>query len=257
MKSTEIDAVLTGDALSILRGLPDRSVDVVLTDPPYGNNIGYGKARTRIAGDENPLVGLAGIAACYRILKANSTLYSFCDARHLGLAEHFVLRYTTFRLRDVVVWDKMRIAFGHGFRRRHECILVLEKGRPRYRDLALPNVLCYPRPTGQAHPHAKPVELLVRLIETSTDPGDLVLDPFAGSGSTLVAARSCQRHFIGIELDPGYAELARARLAEAGFPCPSKVFPSGSRRGSAPRPTCGGDTSGGGQGYPQSGGIPG
>jgi len=254
MRYPDEDVVLTGDALEILRSFPNRFADVVLTDPPYGNNIGYGRSRTRIAGDENPLVGLQGIAACYRVLKQNSTLYSFCDARHLGLAEHFVLRYTAFRVRDVVVWDKMRIAFGHGFRRRHECILVLEKGRPKYRDLSLPNVLSYPRPTGQAHPHAKPVELLARLIKTSTDPGDLVLDPFAGSGSTLVAASSLKRHFIGIELEPEYAELARARIAEASFTCSSGVLLGSSRRGSPAGPTCGHHAPAIEQGYPQRGG---
>jgi len=248
------DVIYTGDALGILRGWPAVFVDVVVTDPPYGNNTSYGHARTRIAGDENPLVGLLGISACYRLLKPNSTLYSFCDARHLGLIEHFVLRYTQYSIRDVLVWDKMRIAFGHGFRRRHECIVVLEKGHPKYRDLSIPNVLCYPRPSTAHHPHAKPIELLGRLIETSTDEGDLVLDPFAGSGSTLVAAQRSGRHFLGIELDGEYAAVARRRMeAEAGGRppvCSDGVFGSSSDRRTRSRPTCGRNGPDREQGFP-------
>jgi len=208
------DRILRGDALEVLKKLPGNSVDLLVTDPPYGNAAAYGRNSRTILGDEHPLVGLAAVAACYRLLRRNATAYVFCGISHLAFVQHFVACYTRFRARDVLVWDKLWMGMGRPFRRRFECILVLEKGNPRYRDRGLPDVLAVRRQLTPEHPHAKPVELISRLIRTSSDPGDLVLDPFVGSGSTCVAAALTGRHFLGIELAPEYVELARSRVAE-------------------------------------------
>ncbi len=204
-----------GCCLSLMGSLPDRSVDLVLTDPPYGNRETYGRAKRAILGDEHPLVALSAIAACYRVLKLNRVCLCFINMRQLPFVEGFIARYTNFKIRDVVVWDKRDMALGRGFRKRYELILVLEKGRPTYTSRSLANVLVskrIPRPT---HPHEKPVDLLKTLIEHATTPGDLVLDPFMGSGSTGVAAWELGRRFIGIELDATYFDLARRRLQQA------------------------------------------
>ncbi len=213
--SIEANMIHTGDAVNVLAGMPTNSVDLVLTDPPYGGNTAYGRARRRIIGDEHPLVGLQGVAATYRVLKPNSVAYVFCAASHIGFTQHFLLRYTKFRLKEVLVWDKGRPGFGATFRRSFECVLVLEKGEPRYRGSAIPTLMSAARANTRLHPHAKPVGLLERLIALSSDPGDLVLDPFAGSGSAGVAAANLGRRFVGIEIAPEYAEIARSRLKDA------------------------------------------
>lgn len=210
-----VDEILCGDALRLLPELPPNSVDLLLTDPPYGDATGYGRPKRTIVGDEHPLVGLAAVAACYRLLKRNRSAYVFCGVAHLAFVQDFFARYTRFRLRGVLVWDKLYLGMGQPFRRRFECILVLEKGAPRYRDRGLPDLLAVRRPQARVHPHEKPVELLKRLILTSTDPSGLVLDPFAGSGAGCVAARLAGRHFLGIELEDEYVELARRRVTKA------------------------------------------
>lgn len=236
----ELDRIYTGDALSVLKGWPDRFVDLVVTDPPYGNAIAYGRAKRRIAGDENPLVGLMAMAEAYRVLKRNSNAYVFADIKHLGFIENFFVRYTGYRIRDVLIWDKAHMGLGYGFRRRYECIFALEKGKPEYRDKGLPNVIAVPRVNTKDHPHAKPVDLIKRLIRTSSDEGEIVLDPFVGSGTTCVAAAALGRRYLGIELSPAYAAIARKRLAVTDPSCSGGVFPSRSHRGTQIRPTTGG-----------------
>lgn len=214
--------IICGDAFQAVKCLPDASVAVIITDPPYGNNAGYGARRLRIAGDEHPLVGMAVVAACYRVLRRNSAVYMFCGVEHLPLLTMFFARYTRFKMRDVLIWDKSSHGRGHGFRRQYECILVLEKGRPRFRTPGFSNVLKFPRVRDAAHPHAKPTLLIEALIRHSSDEGALVLDPFLGTGTTAVAAHRLARKFVGIEVEPSFCEIARKRLAsEMGMASPT------------------------------------
>lgn len=212
MTRPTLDQILVGDAGTLVPQWPARFVDLIVTDPPYGNATAYGRARRRIVGDQHPLVGLQVVEASYRLLKMNRTAYMFCGAQHVGFLEDFFFRYSAFRLRELLVWNKAAMGFGNVFRRGYECVLVLEKGTPSYREKAIPTVLTYPRASTIDHPHAKPLPLLERLIAASTDPGELVFDPFAGSGSTLVAAKKLSRRFLGIEIDPAYAVGARSRV---------------------------------------------
>lgn len=213
MTSFTPNTIYTADAAKLLPSWPTGSVDLLLTDPPYGNDTTYGTGRRRIIGDEHPLLGLQVVASCYRLMKRNATAYVFCGAKHIGFIEDFLMRYTRFRIRELLIWDKRQMGLGLKFRRSFECILVLEKGKPVYRGSALPTLLSVTRVSAALHPHTKPLPLLERLIAASSDLGDVVLDPFAGSGSTLVAAARLGRRYVGVEVAPEYAEIARVRVA--------------------------------------------
>lgn len=210
----KLDRLYEGDATKILPGWPSRLAHALITDPPYGNDAVYSSKRIRIAGDENPLVGLAGLAASYRLLKPDAIAFVFCGAQHLALTEHFISRYTRFSIKEVLCWNKGSAGFGYTFRRSFENILVLTKGNPTFKIKGMPTVLNYGRTLKREHPHAKPLPLLQHLIEAATEPGDTVLDPFAGSGSTLVAAKSLGRRFVGVEIDPHYADVAKRRVGD-------------------------------------------
>lgn len=206
--------LLHGDCITELRKLHDRSVDLLLTDPPYGDATGYGRGNRTIANNSSPLIGLLALAETFRIQRLNTNAYFFLDVKHLPIVERFVCQYTDYRIKDWLVWDKIHMGMGHGFRKRHELILVLEKGKPKYRNLGFANVVPCQRINTDDHPHKKPMELLVKLIQQSTDAGATVLDPFMGSGSTAVATKSCGRQFVGIECELKYVETARRRLCE-------------------------------------------
>lgn len=210
--SLPLNQIICGDATRILKQLPDKSIDLVVTDPPYGDNTSYGKYNRTIAGNEHPLVALSVMAECYRVLKRNAAVYMFCGSRHLGFLRSFFEGYTNYAIRDVLIWDKTLRGGGYGFRRQYECILVLEKGKPRYRNPNLSNVLRFRRTRAIRHPHEKPVELTKVLIRQSSDERDVVLDPFLGSGTTALAARGLNRCYVGVEVDPSYYTIAKTRL---------------------------------------------
>jgi site-specific DNA-methyltransferase (adenine-specific) len=218
MPHLPLDRVICGDASRILPRLPSQSVDLIVTDPPYGDNVSYGPKNVRIKGNEHPLLALSVMSLCYRLLRRNSTAYVFCSMRKLDFARTFFERHTRFRVREVIVWDKVTINVGPAFRKQYECILVLEKGRPAYRDPRMLNLISVRRVRDHTHPHAKPVELIKHLIRHSSDEGAVVLDPFLGTGTTAVAAREMGRHFVGIEIDDGYCHVARSRLAMLPLP---------------------------------------
>ena len=198
--------------LKSLRELPNESVDLICTDPPYGDNSGYGRSNRMILGNEHPLLGLMALAEGYRILRKNRCCFCFLEAKHLAFIDIFIRRYTSYRVKEYVVWDKKHIGMGQGFRKRHEMILVLEKGRATFNSSALPNVLTCTRVSTSLHPHTKPIDLIGTLIGHATKPGDVVLDPFLGSGTTAIAAKKLGRAFVGIECDERYIRIARQRL---------------------------------------------
>lgn len=204
--------ILNASCLDVLKEIGGGTIDCIVTDPPYGDNSAYGRNSRTIANNEDPLLGLMVIRDCYELLKPNTTSYFFLDIKHLPMVKLFIEQYTKYKIRDWVVWDKVNMGMGFGFRKRHELILVLEKGKPKYNNLGLPNVLNFKRVNTDDHPHKKPVELLSQLILQSTDEGGLVFDPFAGSGSTLVAAKELKREYIGVELDAEYCRIAQERL---------------------------------------------
>lgn len=207
-----LNRVICGDALQVIKELPPKSIDLIVTDPPYGDNTSYGTKHTRIAGNEHPLVGLQAMSLGYRTLKPNRTAYMFCGMRHFAFIRSFFAAYTPYKLRDVIIWDKVSMGVGYGFRKQYECILVLEKGKPHYRNSRMLNILRYPRVRSNVHPHAKPVSLIKNLILHSSDASNTVLDPFVGSGTTAVAAQQTKRKFIGVEADEKFYRESLKRL---------------------------------------------
>ena len=206
------NTIYEGDATQLLRRQPAESVDLICTDPPYGNNTAYGLGHRTIANDTSPLIGLLGLEEAIRTLKRNRFCICFLGQTHLPFFDNFIRRYTALKIRSYIVWDKARIGLGYGVRPQHELIAVLEKGRPPFSNSGIPSVLTFARASATHHPHAKPVELLRYLIHNFSSPGQLVLDPFVGSGSTAVAAKLLDRRYIGIEIDPAHVKVARHRV---------------------------------------------
>lgn len=118
-----------------------------------------------------------------------------------------------------VIWDKLNPGLGWRYRRQHEMVMIahLESGGLRWQDdaKAVRNIYSQMPPRDRQHPNEKPVEMVAHFINNHTYPGDTVLDPFMGSGTTGVAAVRMGRKFIGIELDPDHFETAVRRITKA------------------------------------------
>lgn len=223
MINTMINTIICSDCLPILKGLPDKSVDCVITDPPYG--IDFQSARRtdrsqwkpKIANDERPFT--EWLPDAYRVLKTGGRLICFCrwdvqDEFKLSIAQ------SGFEVKSQLVWDKVVHGMGDlqgEFAPQHEVMWYATKGRYVFLNKRPKTILRYQRVSPEAllHPNEKPVDLLKDLILSLSLSSDIVLDCFAGSGTTCVAAELLGRKWIGIELDPNYCDIARRRVKEA------------------------------------------
>jgi modification methylase len=247
-----LDSILAGDCIEEMRKLPAESVDVVFADPPYNLQLGGGLTRpdqSKVDGVDDAWDKFDSFAAydsftrqwlgeCRRILKPNGTLWvigSYHNIFRVGTA----LQDLGYWILNDVVWRKtnpMPNFRGTRFANAHEtliwaCKSADQKGytfnyealKACNDDLQMRSDWLLPICNGserlrdgngrKAHATQKPEALLHRVLLSSTNPGDIVLDPFFGSGTTGAVARRLGRRFIGIEQDAGYIAIAQQRIA--------------------------------------------
>lgn len=203
--------IIHGDCINVLSSLPDKSIGLILTDPPYLVNYRDRSGRT-IAGDNAESDVLKSFADLYRVLKPDSFCISFYGWSNI---DKFFSAWTGagFVPAGHIVFEKEYASKTRYLQYRHEQAYLLIKGRPAKPSKPLSDVQPWEYSGNRAHPTEKAVEILEPLVKSFSSPGDIVLDPFAGSGSTLVAAALSRRAYVGIELEGQYCELARKRLA--------------------------------------------
>jgi site-specific DNA-methyltransferase (adenine-specific) len=217
-----------GDCLDVLPTLAAGSADCVCMDPPYFLPATHYQTRS---GTSRSLSDLSIVehffrsvfAEVRRVLKPNGFCYAFCDGQ--SYPAFYCTAYPHFRRVRPLVWDKVVSFTGYAWRHQHELILFGESAdSPPVKTGDGDVIRCRAVPVGEReHLEEKPVELLGRLIAKVTQPGDVVLDPFAGSGATGVAALRLGRAFVGIEKDHDYHALARQSLAEVDGPLFARV----------------------------------
>lgn len=218
MKELEpyLNKVTQGDCLEILKQLPDKCIDLILTDPPYGDGIGYGRLDKTIANNEDESINYKVLPILYDKLKSGGVCYLFTNWKFSSKIQAFLGEKTLFSIRMQLVIVKNNFGMGYGFRNQYELCLVLEKGKAKYNRNDVSNVLQmqHVHHDEHSHPHEKGIDFLKILIDHSSKEGDVVLDCFAGSGSVLVASKDMKRNFIGIELDEKWHRLANERLSK-------------------------------------------
>lgn len=206
--------IVQGDSVQILKTFPSASVDLVVTDPPYLVNYRNRSGQT-ITNDSRSSAGvLAAFSDAYRVLKPDSFCVCFYGWNRVD--EFFsAWRKAGFRPVGHIVWQK-NYASSTGFlQSRHEQAYLLIKGNPDRPAKPIADVRAWEYTGNKAHPTEKAVSILTPLIEAFSKPGEIVLDPFSGSGSTAVASLLSGRRYIGIELEDRYCLHARNRLAGA------------------------------------------
>jgi site-specific DNA-methyltransferase (adenine-specific) len=202
--------VLHGDCIGVMCGLGTGSIDFILTDPPYVTHYRDRSGRT-VANDNNSQWLAPAFAQMHRVLKPAAFCVSFYGWNKVDL---FMAAWRAAGFRPVghIVFRK-RYASKSGFlRAEHEAAYLLAKGDVQRPAHPIPDVLDWHYTGNLLHPTQKPVDALKPLISAFSPAGGLVLDPFCGSGSTLVAARDTGRNYLGIELDAQHHATAARRM---------------------------------------------
>jgi modification methylase len=246
-----LDQILQGDCLNVLASLPEKSIDLIFADPPYNLQLEQTLWRpnlTKVDAVDDAWDQFASFAeydafteawlrACRRVLKDTGTLWVIGSYHNIYRVGKTLMDLGYWLLNDVV-WVKtnpMPNFKGTRFTNAHETLLWVQKNKgARYtfnyqvmkalnEDLQMRSDWEIPLCTGKerlkvngtkAHPTQKPEALLYRVIASSSNPDDVILDPFFGSGTTGAVAKQLHRHWIGIEADPFYCQVAQERLSQ-------------------------------------------
>jgi len=215
-----------GDALEILPTL-GQCADLLVSDPPYkitsgGNTTGemggcFSKGRYDNSGAivECEIDWPDFMPALYGCLKDQAHAYVMANNRHIANCENAALS-AGFRLHNWLVWDKRTATPNRWYMKNLEFVGFFYKGAAKYiNDMSAKQLISYPQIDESDHPTEKPVGLMRYYIEQSSQPGQVVIDPFMGSGTTGVAAINSGRKFIGIEKNKRWFDVSCKRIEDA------------------------------------------
>lgn len=213
-----INKVYNKDCLEELKVLSDECVDLIITDAPYGDGIGYGRNNKEIMNNEDDSINYAVLPLLYKVLKNNKSCYYFTNWKFANNIRSFAERIG-FNTRAELIIVKNNIGMGYGFRNQYEICFVFEKGKATYNLNDFSNVMFMDNilHDENTHPHQKGKNIIRKMIKHSSIEGDLVLDAFAGSGIIPICAKELNRNFIGFEIDINWFNIINNRLSQKGL----------------------------------------
>lgn len=216
-----------GDCLDILKNIPDNSIDLIVTDPPYRTISGGNKSEKWKYGYKNSILykndgkifehndidHKKWLKECYRVLKNNSHIYIMTNVLNLFNLEKLATE-VGFKVHNLLVWEKNTANANRWYMKNCEYVLFMRKGKAKtINNPSSKTVHKYNNIIGnKLHPTEKPIDLMKFYVSNSSNENDVVLDPFMGSGSTAVACKELNRNFIGIEIDETYFDIAKDRI---------------------------------------------
>ncbi|MEG1506037.1 MAG: site-specific DNA-methyltransferase [Bacilli bacterium] len=224
--------IYNDDCLMVLKDIKDNTIDLVVTDPPYRIVSGGGtiiprkdepkgifnrrdirtkdNAKNGKLFDFNSIKFSDWLPDVYRVLKPKAHCYIMINARNLKDLQ-VDCEKVGFIFQNILVWKKNNATPNRYYLNNCEFILMLRKENAKnINEMGTKNVLEFNNILGnKLHPTQKPIDLLEVLIKNSSNIGDIILDPFAGSGATLLASKRLSRNAIGIELDKTYFDVAK------------------------------------------------
>lgn len=238
MDKIDNQLLIMGDAIEKLKELSDKSIDLVVTDPPYNLNKDYGKSQDKLEFDEYMEFSKNWISECCRVLKDNGSIYIFMGMRYISYIYEILEKDFGLTFNGWITWYYTQgVGKTKGYSPRHDDILFFTKNSKNFTfnldDIRVPqkfyrsvnnmrganpgNVwefshMHYCNINRQQHPTQKPEGLYERMILASSNKGDMVLDPFLGSGTLLRVCQQLDRYGIGIDNNPEYIKMAKDRL---------------------------------------------
>ncbi len=207
-----IDKIICGDCRELIKNIPDKTIDAIITDPPYG------LSKKDIMNDNDLSVFYVILPECYRVLKDNSFFMTFFSTKYLS--ELFKQNPFTYFWQIVLYCPEGRVKSPIGFTKYMSCV-VFTKGKPkivkRNKDIFVdtPGKMVEPDEGYINHPTPKPKHFIKELLKMFTKEGDIILDPFVGSGGVTMACYQTKRRFIAFEIKKEYCVLAYQRLMNA------------------------------------------
>lgn len=235
-----INNIYCGDAIDLFKNLPSASVDLIIADPPYNLGKDYGNNLDQREFDDYLEFTKNWLLESQRVLKPTGTIYVFMGVRFISYLFSIMDRKLGFCFHSWVVWHYTQgLGKTKAFSPRHDDILVFTKSnkftfnldsvrvpQKYYRernnmrganpgDVWQFSHVHYSNPNRQNHPTQKPEGVIERMVLASSNENDVVLDPFAGSGTTLRVCQQLKRSCIGFELNPAYVEMIHTRLSQS------------------------------------------
>lgn len=217
--------LLLGDAIKLFKNIPNDSIDCIITDPPYEtisggtpDNDGVSRPTGILEKNDgkifqyNNIDITSWIGECFRVLKNDTHIYIMTNFLNL---EHYLksIRGAGFDIHNLLVWEKNNATPNRWYMKNCEYIIFARKGAAKpILNCGTKTVLQFKNVKDRIHPTEKPLDLLECLITNSTQPGEIVLDPFGGSFSTALAALKVGRQYISFEIDEQYYNIGKQRI---------------------------------------------
>lgn len=230
--------ILSGNALDLFEAVEDESVDLIIADPPYNLGKNYGNNLDSMGFDDYLIFSKQWLSNAKRVLSPTGAIYVFMGVRFISYLYNILEKDLAMIFNSWIVWHYTQgIGKTIGFSPRHDDILLFTKSKnytfnldsvrvPQKYYRARNNMrganpgdvwefshVHYCNTNRQSHPTQKPEGLIERMILASSNEADLVLDPFAGSGTTLRVCQQLNRSAIGFEINPEYVSITKKRLA--------------------------------------------
>lgn len=223
-----MNQIVLGDSKDLIKQIPDNSIDLVVTDPPYLINYKTGHRKDKghkfcktIKNDNNPELIKEIIKELYRVMKDNSAMYMFCSFDKVDFFKQELEKY--FSIKNMIIWVKNNWTAGDlecAFGKQYEICFLVNKGKKQFYGKRITDVWGGFNHKGlnrvvgqdQIHQNQKPLELIKMCIEKHSQVNDIVLDPFMGSGTTALASKELHRNYIGFEIDEEYHKKCVDRL---------------------------------------------
>lgn len=218
-----IQKLILGDCLELIKNIPDKSIDLVLTDPPYRMTKRGKSCRPNWMPDnmgDNVFNGdipdtKVWMSECFRVLKDETHFYVFTNTNEI---QNYLNRATEvgFKLHNIISMIKDTGMPNRWYYKQTELVLFFRKGKAKpindYTSRDNVKVIMPKVSSGKLHITEKPLDFIEKLVSNSSLDQEIVLDPFLGSGTTCLAAKNLNRQFIGIEKDEKYFNIAKERL---------------------------------------------
>lgn len=238
MRESMVSIVL-GDAIQELKAVASESIDVIVADPPYNLGKDYGNNDDTLSFEQYVAFSSAWLTECRRILKKTGTIYVFAGVRYISYIYKILERDLGLKFNSWLCWHYTQgLGKKRGFSPRHDDILMFTRSdkykfnldavripQKYYRernnmrganpgDVWFFSHVHYSHPNRQQHPTQKPEGLVERMVLASTDESDVVLDPFAGSGTTARVCQQLNRSCIAVEINPHFVAMIKERLGK-------------------------------------------